>query len=78
MQQSLRFGNARNLRYRERKRGRRTAVANMSYCRFQNTLIDLRDCEEHFEDELDGEELKARQRILAICERIAHNYGEED
>ena len=28
-------------------------MANMSYCRFQNTLGDLRDCAEHLHDHFD-------------------------
>ena len=27
-------------------------MANMSYCRFNNTLSDLRDCEDHLNDTL--------------------------
>jgi len=27
-------------------------MGNMSYCRFQNTLMDLRDCIENWDDEL--------------------------
>ena len=54
-------------------------MGNMSYCRFENTLRDLLDCEEHFEDELDNDyEIEARKRMLAICKRIAKNYTEED
>ena len=26
-------------------------MADMVYCRFQNTLRSLRDCDEHFEDD---------------------------
>lgn len=54
-------------------------MSNMSYCRFQNTLPDLRDCEEHLEDiDLSPEEEKARKRLLRLCERIAAAYGDED
>ena len=41
----------------------------MSYCRFQNTLNDLRDCEdnmEQLEDEEEGSEYR--------CQRIVENY----
>ena len=48
----------------------------MSYCRFRNTLKDLRECEEAWEeDDLDDEELKARDRMLEICKNIVRNYG---
>ena len=32
-------------------------MANMSYCRFENTLADMRDCLYALEDGLDAEEL---------------------
>lgn len=44
---------------------------NMSYCRFQNTLGELEDCLDHFEDD-DLSELEARARkcIIQICRDI--------
>jgi hypothetical protein len=52
-------------------------MANMSYCRFQNTLGDLEDCVEHIEDELRSEdEREARKDLIALCLRIAGEYGE--
>lgn len=62
-------------------------MANMSYCRFHNTLSDLRDCEEHMRDKLstgrpggDGydSEFTKRQKLIEICIRIASEYGEAD
>lgn len=53
-------------------------MTNMSYCRFENTVNDLEDCEEHFTDELSSEhEIRARKRLLAVCKRIAE-LSEED
>jgi hypothetical protein len=60
-------------------------MSNMDYCRFQNTLQDLKDCYEHMDeteetDERDGlsrEEAKARTRLIGLCETIAAEYGEE-
>ena len=52
-------------------------MSNMSYCRFQNTFADLRECEEHFDEALDEDEAHARERILAICKRLAE-YNKED
>jgi len=47
-------------------------MANLSYCRFQNTLADLRDCEEHIWDEgLSEDEDKARRRLVSLCIEIA-------
>jgi hypothetical protein len=59
-------------------------VANMSYCRFQNTLNDLRDCAEALdygdaEDEnLSTEEKRAKEALIKVCSRIAADYGEDD
>lgn len=56
-------------------------MANMSYCRFRNTLTDLRDCEEHLDDrtdDMDEDELVARQRLINTCVRIAEAYGDSD
>lgn len=52
-------------------------MSNMSYCRFQNTLNDLRDCQEHMEDELEGEEERARQQLIKVCQEIAGDFGED-
>jgi hypothetical protein len=55
--------------------GERMSMANMSYCRFVNTLQDLRDCYEHMDDEdLSEAEQKARVRLVTLCQRIADDY----
>ena len=49
----------------------------MSYCRFQNTLNDLRDCEdnmEQLEDEEEGSEYRCRKELVEACQRIVENY----
>jgi hypothetical protein len=56
-------------------------MSNMSYCRFQNTLEDLRDCanwlaEHEPTKELSAEELKAFERLIKVCEWLAGDYGE--
>lgn len=56
-------------------------MSNMSYCRFQNTLADLSDCEQAMNDgeaedaELDEHELKAKKRLIRLCIEIAKDYG---
>lgn len=51
-------------------------MANMSYCRFQNTLTDLRDCAEALEDvggvveDIDGNERYAAKRLIELCRLI--------
>lgn len=47
---------------------------NMSHCRFENTLKDLRDCVEHIEDELSESEERCREMILRVIKDLAMNY----
>jgi hypothetical protein len=61
-------------------------MTNMSYCRFNNTLGDLRDCEEHMRDKLStgrheesyDSEFTKRQKLIEACIRIASEYGIKD
>lgn len=57
-------------------------MSNMSYCRFQNTLKDLRDCDEHIDDELSKIEHSARVKLLRLCyqmvEAFIDEYGDLD
>jgi hypothetical protein len=53
-------------------------MANMSYCRFKNTLADLEDCYDNIEEDTNPEETIARKRLIKLCKRIADEYGEED
>ena len=49
---------------------------NMSYCRFQNTVIDLADCMDALEEidydltKLSADEEKAARRLIEICKVI--------
>lgn len=53
-------------------------MANMSYCRFQNTLQDLIDCAENMDGgDLSFEEERARYFLIKRCWEIAENYGYE-
>lgn len=53
-------------------------MGNMSYCRFRNTLSDLKDCEDSMDIEpTDPDERKARLRLIKLCVRIAGDYGDE-
>lgn len=58
-------------------------MANMSYCRFSNTLADLRDCQEalsnmdDFKKELSGEEARAAKKLLKLCGELAADFGED-
>jgi hypothetical protein len=47
---------------------------NMSYCRFENTLMDLRDCEEHlYDSDLSENEVRARSKLVDLCAQIAES-----
>lgn len=54
-------------------------MANMSYCRMQNTLQDLSDCysEGNMEDAecRSDEERKARYELIVLCHEIASDYA---
>lgn len=56
-------------------------MANMSYCRFQNTLADLRDCEESDgmwdPETLSDEEKRARTALISLCCDIASEHGDQ-
>jgi hypothetical protein len=60
-------------------------MPNMSYCRFENTANDLKDCYDNWEslDRLDadeipnGDEIKARKRLLRICKEIVATFGDD-
>jgi hypothetical protein len=47
-------------------------MANMSYCRFENTLRDLRDCYYNMDsDDLSKSEFYARRHMIELCITIA-------
>ena len=53
-------------------------MGNMSYCRFENTLKDLRDCYENMEDTgMSSTEKSARQKLIELCDDIATEFIEE-
>lgn len=52
---------------------------NMGYCRFQNTVKDLRNCRWHIEDsDLSEEEAKARFELLDLCLTIVEENDLEN
>ena len=63
-------------------------MGNMNYCKFENTLQDLRDCmdsmnakdfdaEETDEDVwmLSESETEARKKLIKLCKEIAEDYA---
>lgn len=54
-------------------------MSNMSYCRFRNTLSDLRDCRENLEGKIDDrDEARARLELLRECLNILDIIGVGD
>jgi len=57
-------------------------VSNISYCRFRNTLLELRECEEAFGEMQslkqieDEEERNAALLLIRVCKRIANECGD--
>jgi hypothetical protein len=53
-------------------------MANMGYCRFQNTLHDLHDCAGHMEDtDLSQAERAARRYLISLCQEIVDEANDE-
>lgn len=57
-------------------------MGNMNYCRFRNTLEDLKDCYDNWDDGDEEEipnkdELKAKEGLLKLCINIVENYAED-
>jgi len=51
----------------------------MSYCRFQNTLLDLQDCYDNLPDgNLSHAEAAAFAQIVALAKDIAETYEDLD
>jgi hypothetical protein len=53
----------------------------MGYCRFQNTLSDLEDCQDALgEDGLESlsvDERRAAERLIKVCQEIASDFGDQ-
>ena len=58
-------------------------MANMPYCRFRNTLEDLRDCQEELgelndlEQITSPEEKRAAKALIKMCGEIASDWEGE-
>lgn len=55
-------------------------MSNMSYCRFENTLTDLQDCEEALQElgslaELNESESEYAKELIRTCVNIAKEYS---
>lgn len=56
-------------------------MANMNYCRFENTYRDLEDCydalKEKSLDELSENEQKYAKRLIELSKKIADDFEHE-
>lgn len=52
-------------------------MANMSYCRFENTYRDLQDCYHNVNNRLSKDEARYREKLLRLCEDILSEYDPE-
>ena len=54
-------------------------MGNMAYCRFRNTIDDLRDCHDYIFDECDDkEEESARKKLIKLCKEIVEDVNVEE
>lgn len=55
-------------------------MANMSYCRFENTFNDLKDCYNALANEgiesLSETERKYAEKLISMCEDISYEFGD--
>ena len=49
-------------------------MANMSYCRFENTYKDLVDCYHSLNEDLSKREHEYREMLVNICKDIIEEY----
>jgi uncharacterized protein YfkK (UPF0435 family) len=52
-------------------------MANMSYCRFENTYNDLNDCYEAMNEheDLSESEMKHLKWMIEMCQNIVDDFG---
>ena len=53
-------------------------MPNMSYCRFENTLGDLLDCQEALFEPCSEMESRHRKALIETCYLIAQDFTDED
>ncbi len=54
-------------------------MANMSYCKFENTYYDLQKCYDDMDESIKDSQIEARYRIklIKLCGQIFEDFGEE-
>lgn len=54
-------------------------MANMAYCRFENTFHDLVDASQYlWEEGLSKSEEKYRDKLIRLCKKIANDTSDDD
>lgn len=53
-------------------------MANMSYCRFENTYNDLVDCYHNLDEELESTEKRFREKLIQLCKDIVDRECDEE
>ena len=56
-------------------------MSNPTYCRFENTLVDLKDCYNALCDlsggDLEPSEEDAKEQLLKLCAKIDEEFGDK-
>jgi Ran GTPase-activating protein (RanGAP) involved in mRNA processing and transport len=50
-------------------------MSNMSYCRFENTLADLEDCQDNFDNTNSIDEAQAAIDLYRLCATIVNSVS---
>jgi hypothetical protein len=53
-------------------------MSNMSYCRFENTLSDLEDCQDNFKNTQSIDEAQAAIDLYRLCAAIVNDNDLSD
>lgn len=53
-------------------------MANMSYCRMENTFKDLQDCLNNIDNVSSDSEIKYRRGLAMLCEEFMNKYQDID
>lgn len=53
-------------------------MANMSYCRFENTYHDLLDCLQNISEETNDRDERFRKRMIDILVKMVENCESEE
>ena len=51
-------------------------MANMSYCRFENTFRDLQDCVDNIHNVSSEREKRYRSRMFDLCQQFMEEYDD--